>query len=79
MSQKNTKPKKTNLLMYQYIIKRPIIYLIFSAQAALIKSSKDFCLEGKEVCNANLQLLALTLSFIMLFWNNISLWHVINA
>ena len=55
-SQKNTNPKKQiyccNVLIY---IKQPIIYLIFSAYAALIKSSEDFCLEGIEIYNANLK------------------------
>ena len=40
--------------MYYYIIKQPIIYLIFSVYAALIKFFEDFCLEGIEICNANL-------------------------
>ena len=40
---------------YFLIINQPIIYLIFSAYAALIKSFEDFCLAGIEICNANLQ------------------------
>ena len=44
-----------NLLMINIFINQPIIYLIFSAYAALIKSFEDFCLAGIEICNANLQ------------------------
>ena len=32
--------------MHYYIIKQPMIYLIFSAYAALIKLSADFFLES---------------------------------
>ena len=55
MSEKILTQNKNLLMINIRIINQPIIYLIFSAYDALIKSFEDFCLAGIEICNANLQ------------------------
>ena len=55
MSQKNTHPKNkfVNVLIYHKAAN--YMFNIFSLCCFLIKSFEDFCLEGIEICNANLQ------------------------